>query len=139
LKVPAEMKWPYVAFLIFFPFLTFLTMRLTRSVTEFQIRSVDGHIEVHPIEDLEVLVTFIRTHGLANIAKVSFYITNPSIPDEIFRNVIVRNYDNLFIPEFCEASIEEDRTEEDWALVSAALRYGNLDDMFVQYIRTQNI
>ncbi len=106
-----------------------------RFVISFQIRDTDGCIEHYPIKDLDLLMTFIRTYGLDYIAKVSLYIKDASRPDATFRNVILRNCDNLFIPEFCEDSIQENRTAEDWTLVSKALCYGNLDDMFVKYIQ----
>ncbi len=105
-----------------------------RYITEFQIRSIEGDIQLFAVSEIEQLVQFIRRHGIDAIAKVSFYIRNDAEPSA-FRNVILRNYGSnvdaaTFIPEFCEG-----REEEDWELVRKALRYGNLDEMFVQYIQ----
>lgn len=106
------------------------------AIKEYQIRSVTGDIQVHPVKDMEQLVTFIHTHGLSQIAKVSFYIVNESA-DGTYRNVILRNNDNnCFVPELCDA----DLSYNDWQLVLEALQYGNLEDEFVRYIYTpQNI
>lgn len=72
---------------------------------------------------------FLLKHGLYEIAKVSFYIVDTQSPDE-FCNVILRNQEGIFVPEFCET-----RQDGDWQRILQILDYRNLDDMFVKYIR----
>jgi hypothetical protein len=108
-----------------------------RYITEFQIRSMEGDIQLFAVSEIEQLVQFIRSYGIDAIAKVSFYIRNDAEPTA-FHNLILRNYGCngsnaeavTFVPEFCEG-----HEEEDWELVRKALQYGNLDEMFVQYIQ----
>ncbi len=102
-----------------------------RFIDDFQIRSMQGEILHGSVEELEMLVNFILTRGLSEIAKVSFYIVDDAEP-HAFRNVIVRNHVGLFIPEFCD----EVHAADDWALVMKVLEYGNLDEMFVKHIHT---
>lgn len=102
---------------------------MTRSVESFQIRSMGGDIITGPIQRLDRIVDFLLTYGISEIAKISFYIVDTRVPDE-FCNVILRNQEGIFVPEFCET-----HQDGDWQRVLQALDYRNLDDMFVKYIR----
>ena len=104
-------------------------MHSSRCVQSFQIRGVDGDIQTGPIDRLDRLVDFLLERGISDIAKVSFYIVDSAYPDE-FCNIILRQREGYFVPEFCETN-----QAGDFRRVLEALEYGNLDDMFVQYIR----
>jgi hypothetical protein len=100
-----------------------------RYIEEYQIRTQNGNIKLASIDRLEVLADHIQEFGVFDIAKISFYITDTDSPGE-FCNIIVRQWDSTFIPEFCEEHVSTD-----WSLVMDALRFENLDDMLVQYIQ----
>ncbi len=104
-------------------------MLSSRFVQSFQIRSVDGGIQTGPIDRLDRLVDFLLERGISDIAKVSFYIVDTQRPEE-FCNIILRQREGYFFPEYCETN-----QVGDFTMVLEALEYGNLDDMFVQYIR----
>lgn len=67
------------------------------SLTDFQIRTMNGHTMVYDIASLDKLVDYIRAEGLEAIAKVSFYFQDPALP---FHNLILRQEDGRFTPEF---------------------------------------
>ncbi len=104
-------------------------MNSSRYLNEFQIRNISGHTQSDSIDNLDILEDFIHQHGIHEIAKVSFYIKDTAKPHE-FCNIILRNQDGVFVPEFCEAN-----QEGDWGLVVQALNYGNLDEVFVPHIQ----
>ncbi len=97
-----------------------------RYITDYQIRDGDGQIHLRDITDIVYLKDHISRHGVFDMQKVSFYVTDTDCPDE-FRNVIVRNCGDVYVPEFCD-----DKKQEDWALVRNAL--ANLDE-FVRHIQ----
>ncbi len=103
-----------------------------RFVNEFQIRNASGHTQIESIEHLDTLEDFIHRHGIDEIAKVSFYIKDTTKPEE-FCNIILRNLDGVFVPEFCQAN-----QEGDWDLVVQTLNCGNLDEVFVPRIHVWN-
>jgi hypothetical protein len=119
-----------VIFLLgFFSFSFGFRMISGRFVNEFQIRNASGQTQIESIEHLDTLEDFIHRHGIDEIAKVSFYIKDTTKPGE-FCNIILRNQDGIFVPEFCQAN-----QEEDWDLVVQALNCGNLDEVFVPHIQ----
>ncbi len=85
---------------MFTAFLTFIMY----SLSEFQIRSMNGHTMVYEIASLDKLVEFIRSEGLEGIAKVSFYFQDPVLP---FHNLILRQEDGRLTPEFMPREVEE--------------------------------
>jgi hypothetical protein len=100
-----------------------------RYITDYQIRDGDGQTQCYDIEHLQPLVTHIRHYGLFDMQKVSFYIMDDACPGE-FRNVIVRNLGDEYVPYFCD-----DKIQADWVLVREVLQRDNLDDMFLRHVR----
>lgn len=70
--------------------------------THFQIRTMDGHIELYEISELSRLVQYFKNYDQdesCTIAKVSFYWNNPH------RNLILRRNDmDWFVPDFEHSS-----------------------------------
>ena len=101
-----------------------------RYITDFQIRDGNGHIHNANVTNMQFLSNHILQYGTFDMQKVSFYIQDGT---QEFRNVIIRNRNNVFVPEFCDEDVELQK--EDWALVAEALQYGNLDEQFVKFIQ----
>lgn len=103
-------------------------MQTLRSVSSFQIRTIHGQILSGSIEELDILENFLVQRGMSDTAKISFYISDTERPFE-FCNIILRNDDEFFVPEFCEKN-----QPGDWDLIMQVLTYGNLDDLLVEHI-----
>ncbi len=109
-------------------------MRVLRSVSEFQVRTVAGQIVSGPIEDLDILEQVLTERDLSEITKVSFYITDTSAPLE-FCGIILRNHGDGFLPE-CSETLQPG----DWEmLIGVLLKCGNLDKKLVKYIRRPGV
>ena len=110
------------------------TMRILRSITDFQVRTVAGQIVSGPVEDLDILERFLTERDRSEIAKVSFYISDTSAPLD-FCGIILRNYGDSYIPE-CSDTLQPG----DWEmLIGLLMKTGNLDEKLVKYIRRPGV
>ncbi len=66
-------------------------------IKSFQVRFTHGQTFNESIENINQLDSIIRTYGIEQIAKISFYYHTS---DDNFHNLILRNEDNVFTVEF---------------------------------------
>jgi hypothetical protein len=100
-------------------------------ITEYQIRTTAGDILRGYPSDLSRLSQLLVEEGRSVIAKISFYFRDPTEP-EAFLNLILRNQQDMFVPEYCTDDVELQQLH--MSLVLKALDFRNLDDQFVRYI-----
>ncbi len=66
-------------------------------IKSFQVRFTHGQTFNESVENINQLNSIIRTYGIEQIAKISFYYHTS---DDNFHNLILRNEDNVFTVEF---------------------------------------
>jgi hypothetical protein len=108
-----------------------------RSITDFQIRTINGHILSGSADELHILSRFINDEGIQSIAKVSFYYEDQEdVGSRAFHNLILRNEGDReprFSPEFSTTLIAEQCV--DLALAIQLLKsHDDLHDQIAQFI-----